>query len=283
MISSEAYMLAVRSNSPIYMSEYISSESLGFTEPSAIQQRVILPIIQGRDVIVQARSGTRKMVAFAIPILQSIDVTVSEPQAIILTSTRESATEIQPILLALGTHMNVHFHACTWDTTIDEDMRQLKYEKHVIIGTPEDVSDLIQKQCLRTHSVKMLVLDEVDELLGEKSIDFVHNIYRCLSSAIQSVILGTTFSYEILRIITKFMTDPIRILVKDDDIILDGQKQYYVALEKEDWKFATLCDLHNTLPAPQIVVFCYTEQKVSTYLCQMICLLNFQITRSTGS
>lgn len=216
-------------------------------------------------MIAQARSGTRKIVAFAIPVLQSIDTTISETQAIILTSTRESATQIQSVLLALGAYMNMRCHAGnTWGTSIDEDIRQLEDGKHVVVGVPADVSDMIRNEILRTRHVKMLVLDEADELLGKDFVDFVHGTYRYLPPDIQSIVLGTTFSYDILRMTTKFMINPIRILVKHDDMILDGIKQYSVALDNDDWKLKTLVDLHGTLSVTQIVVFCYTGRKVST-------------------
>ncbi|KAK7061869.1 P-loop containing nucleoside triphosphate hydrolase protein [Favolaschia claudopus] len=116
-----------------------------FEKPSAIQQRAILPITQGRDVIAQAQSGTGKTATFSISILQSIDVTVRETQALVLSPTRELATQIQSVVLALGDYMNVQCHACIGGTSIGEDIRKLEYGQHVVSGTPGRVDWLTEK------------------------------------------------------------------------------------------------------------------------------------------
>ena len=243
-----------------------------FEKPSAIQQRAILPIVQGRDVIAQAQSGTGKTATFSISILQSIDVTVRETQALVLSPTRELATQIQSVVLALGDYMNVQCHACIGGTSIGEDIRKLEYGQHVVSGTPGRVFDMIRRRCLRTRNIKMLVLDEADELLNKGFKDQIYDIYRYLPPQTQVVLLSATLPYDVLEMTTKFMTDPIRILVKRDELTLEGIKQFFVAVEKEDWKFDTLCDLYDTLTITQAVIFCNTRRKVrlsvrsSTYL-----------------
>ena len=234
-----------------------------FEKPSAIQQRAILPIIQGRDVIAQAQSGTGKTATFSISILQSIDVTVRETQALVLSPTRELATQIQSVVLALGDYMNVQCHACIGGTSIGEDIRKLEYGQHVVSGTPGRVFDMIRRRSLRTRNIKMLVLDEADELLNKGFKDQIYDVYRYLPPATQVVLLSATLPYDVLEMTTKFMTDPIRILVKRDELTLEGIKQFFVAVEKEDWKFDTLCDLYDTLTITQAVIFCNTRRKVS--------------------
>lgn len=234
-----------------------------FEKPSAIQQRAILPIIQGRDVIAQAQSGTGKTATFSISILQSIDVTVRETQALVLSPTRELATQIQSVVLALGDYMNVQCHACIGGTSIGEDIRKLEYGQHVVSGTPGRVFDMIRRRSLRTRNIKMLVLDEADELLNKGFKDQIYDVYRYLPPATQVVLLSATLPYDVLEMTTKFMTDPIRILVRRDELTLEGIKQFFVAVEKEDWKFDTLCDLYDTLTITQAVIFCNTRRKVS--------------------
>jgi superfamily II DNA/RNA helicase len=236
-----------------------------FEKPSAIQQRAILPITQGRDVIAQAQSGTGKTATFSISILQSIDVTVRETQALVLSPTRELATQIQSVVLALGDYMNVQCHACIGGTSIGEDIRKLEYGQHVVSGTPGRVFDMIRRRSLRTRNIKMLVLDEADELLNKGFKDQIYDVYRYLPPATQVVLLSATLPYDVLEMTTKFMTDPIRILVKRDELTLEGIKQFFVAVEKEDWKFDTLCDLYDTLTITQAVIFCNTRRKVSVY------------------
>lgn len=237
-----------------------------FEKPSAIQQRAIVPITQGRDVIAQAQSGTGKTATFSISILQSIDVTVRETQALVLSPTRELATQIQSVVLALGDYMNVQCHACIGGTSIGEDIRKLEYGQHIVSGTPGRVFDMIRRRTLRTRNIKMLVLDEADELLNKGFKDQIYDVYRYLPPATQVVLLSATLPYDVLEMTTKFMTDPIRILVKRDELTLEGIKQFFVAVEKEDWKFDTLCDLYDTLTITQAVIFCNTRRKVRQFI-----------------
>ncbi|KNZ59628.1 uncharacterized protein VP01_1692g3 [Puccinia sorghi] len=228
-----------------------------FEKPSAIQQRAILPITKGRDVIAQAQSGTGKTATFSISILQAIDTQVRETQALVLSPTRELATQIQSVVLAL-----VQCHACIGGTSIGEDIRKLDHGQHVVSGTPGRVYDMIRRRNLRTRNIKMLVLDEADELLNLGFKDQIYDVYRYLPPQTQVVVLSATLPYDVLEMTTKFMTDPIRILVKRDELTLEGIKQFFVAVEKEEWKFDTLCDLYDTLTITQAVIFCNTRRKV---------------------
>uniref|UniRef100_A0A8C9XCX1 RNA helicase n=1 Tax=Sander lucioperca TaxID=283035 RepID=A0A8C9XCX1_SANLU len=141
----------------------------GFEKPSAIQQRAIKQIIKGRDVIAQSQSGTGKTATFCVSVLQCLDIQVRETQALILAPTRELAGQIQKVLLALGDYMNVQCHACIGGTNVGEDIRKLDYGQHVVSGTPGRVFDMIRRRSLRTRAIKMLVLDEADEMLNKGS------------------------------------------------------------------------------------------------------------------
>uniref|UniRef100_A0A8C7H2K7 RNA helicase n=1 Tax=Oncorhynchus kisutch TaxID=8019 RepID=A0A8C7H2K7_ONCKI len=139
----------------------------GFEKPSAIQQRAIKQIIKGRDVIAQSQSGTGKTATFCVSVLQCLDIQVRETQALILAPTRELAGQIQKVLLALGDYMNVQCHSCIGGTNVGEDIRKLDYGQHVVAGTPGRVFDMIRRRSLRTRAIKMLVLDEADEMLNK--------------------------------------------------------------------------------------------------------------------
>ncbi|KAF9506506.1 hypothetical protein BS47DRAFT_1399456 [Hydnum rufescens UP504] len=231
-----------------------------FEKPSAIQQRAILPITKGRD---------------------TIDVSVRDTQALVLSPTRELATQIQSVVLALGDYMNVQCHACIGGTSIGEDIRKLDYGQHVVSGTPGRVFDMIRRRHLRTRNIKMLVLDEADELLNKGFRDQIYDVYRYLPPATQVVLLSATLPYDVLEMTTKFMTDPIRILVKRDELTLEGIKQFFVAVEKEDWKFDTLCDLYDTLTITQAVIFCNTRRKVD-WLTEKMRAANFTVSSMHG-
>jgi len=253
----------------------------GFERPSAIQQRAILPILKGRDVIAQAQSGTGKTATFSISALQTIDTTIRETQVIILSPTRELAQQIQKVVLALGDYMSVQCHCCIGGTSIGEDIRKLDYGQHIVSGTPGRTFDMIQRRNLRTRGVKMLILDESDEMLNQGFKEQIYDVYRHLPPETQVVLLSATLPQEILEMTKKFMTDPIRILVKRDELTLEGIKQFFIAVEKEEWKFDTLCDLYDTLTITQAVIFCNTKRKVD-WLSQQMREANFTVSAMHG-
>jgi len=241
----------------------------GFEKPSAIQQRAIKPILSGRDVIAQAQSGTGKTATFSISALAKIDTTVRDTQALILSPTRELAQQIQKVVLALGDYMSVQCHACIGGTSVGEDIRKLDYGQHIVSGTPGRVFDMIRRKNLRTRGIKMFILDEADEMLNQGFSEQIYDIYRYLPPDIQVCLLSATLPVEILEMTKKFMTDPIRVLVKRDELTLEGIKQFFVAVEQEKWKFDTLCDIYDSLTVTQAVIFCNTKRKVDVLTQQM--------------
>lgn len=241
----------------------------GFEKPSAIQKRAIMPCIQGRDVIAQAQSGTGKTATFSIAILQQIDTSIRECQALILAPTRELATQIQKVVLALGDYMETQCHACIGGTNVREDARKLELGTHVVVGTPGRVNDMIDRKVLSTRRIKLFVLDEADEMLSRGFNDQIYYVFKQLNNDVQVILLSATMPTDVLEVSTKFMRDPVRILVKKDELTLEGIKQFYVNVDKEEWKFDTLCDLYGTLSITQAVIFCNTRRKVDQLTSQM--------------
>lgn len=252
-------------------------------------------------MIAQAQSGTGKTATFSISILQSIDTTVRETQVLVLSPTRELAVQIQKVILALGDYMNVQCHACIGGTNLGEDIRKLDYGQHVVSGTPGRVFDMIRRRTLRTRGIKMLVLDEADEMLNKGFKEQIYDVYRylppstqvrpvkvyppmffaCDRLTFQVCLISATLPHEILEMTSKFMTDPIRILVKRDELTLEGIKQFFVAVEREEWKFDTLCDLYDTLTITQAVIFCNTKRKVD-WLTEKMREANFTVSAMHG-
>ena len=177
--------------------------------------------------------------------------------------------------------MNVQCHACIGGTNVGEDIRKLDYGQHVVSGTPGRVADMIRRRNLRTRNIKMLVLDEADELLNRGFREQIYDVYRYLPPATQVVVVSATLPYDVLDMTTKFMTDPVRILVKRDELTLEGLKQYFIAVEKEEWKFDTLCDLYDTLTITQAVIFCNTRRKVD-WLTDKMREANFTVSSMHG-
>ena len=133
---------------------------------SAIQQRAIMPVVKGSDVIAQAQSGTGKTATFSISALQKIDPNLKACQALILAPTRELAQQIQKVVVAIGDFMSVETHACIGGTNVRDDMKALQEGPQVVVGTPGRVQDMIQRRVLKTDNMKMFILDEADEMLS---------------------------------------------------------------------------------------------------------------------
>jgi len=250
----------------------------GFEKPSAIQQRAIVPCIKGYDVIAQAQSGTGKTATFSIAILEQLDFNLPNDsgrekkaalQALVLAPTRELAQQIQKNILALGDYMEVQCHACIGGTSVRDDMLKLEKGIHVAVGTPGRVCDLIDRRRLEVNDIKIFVLDEADEMLSRGFKDQIYEIFKRLPPNVQVILLSATMPSDVLEVTTKFMRDPIRILVKKEELTLEGIKQFYVDVEKEDWKFETLCDLYDTLSITQAVIFLNTRRKVDWLTDQM--------------
>ncbi|KAG8944931.1 RNA helicase [Tulasnella sp. 419] len=237
-------------------------DAQGFEQPSAIQQRAILPIISGRDVIVQAPTGEGRTAMFSIAILQLVDTSSQDTQALILSPTRGLATQTQGTISALGEYMGVKCHACIGGTPIREDIQILSSGIHVVSGAPGRVSDMIGRQKIHTKNIKILVLNEADELLDEGFKDKIFDIYRSLPPKTQVVMIASTLPHDIQDIVTKFMTEPIQILSKQNNSDLEGIKQFSISVKKEKGKYDALHDLLDELQSTRVVVFCNSRHKV---------------------
>jgi len=241
----------------------------GFEKPSAIQQRAILPVLKGHDTIAQAQSGTGKTATFAISILEKVDIGLRECQALVLAPTRELAGQIQKVMLAIGDYMSVRIHGCVGGTAVRDDIRTLNEGVHIVVGTPGRVFDMINRRALRLDHIKIFSLDEADELLDRGFKDQIYEIFKFLPETVQVALFSATMPLEVLEVTQNFMRDPVRILVKRDELTLDGIKQFYVAVEREDWKLDTLCDLYETLTITQAIIYVNKRRQVDWLTEQM--------------
>lgn len=256
--------------------------AMGFEKPSAIQQRAILPIIEGRDVIAQAQSGTGKTATFAIGILQRIEADLVACQALILAPTRELAQQIQKVVLALGDYFNVRCHSCIGGTRVSDDVARLKDGVHIVVGTPGRVMDMLMRKVLDSSYVKLFVLDEADEMLSRGFKDQIYDIFTALpTNALQVVLCSATMPPDALEITERFMNNPVQILVKRKELTLEGIRQFYIDVEKEGWKLDTLCDLYDTLNITQAVIFCNTRRKVD-FLTEQMRARQFTVSSTHG-
>lgn len=234
----------------------------GFEKPSAIQARAVKPLASGRHIIAQAQSGTGKTATFTIGILQQLDYSKNECQALVLAPTRELAQQIQKVVLAIGDYLQVRCHACIGGTRVTDDVAKLESGVHVVVGTPGRVYDMICRGILKPDTIKVFVLDEADEMLSRGFKDQIYDIFKQLPSTCQVGLFSATMPPEALEITKKFMKEPVKILVKRDELTLEGIKQFYVNTEREDYKLDILTDLYETLNITQSVIFCNTRRKV---------------------
>lgn len=159
--------------------------------------------------------------------------------------------------------MNVTCHAAIGGKSLGLDIKALETNKaQIISGTPGRIFDLIGRRALQTKNLKALIIDEADEMLSKGFKEQIYDIYRYLPPQTQVVLVSATLPVDVLEMTRKFMNDPIRILVKRDELTLEGIKQFFVNVEKEDWKYDTLTDLYDTLTITQAVIFCNTKAKV---------------------
>ncbi|KAI1707513.1 DEAD/DEAH box helicase domain-containing protein [Ditylenchus destructor] len=243
--------------------------AFGFEKPSAIQQRAIVPCCTGRDVIAQAQSGTGKTATFSVSVLQRVDEKLPEVQALVLAPTRELAQQILIVMRAIGDFMGANFHICIGGTSVRDDQRKLEGGVQIVVGTPGRVNDMIQRNALKTDSIRMFVLDEADEMLSRGFKDQIYEVFKGLPNDVQVVLLSATMPAEVLDVTKKFMRDPIQILIKKEELTLEGIRQFYIRIDKEEWKFETLCDLYDTVNITQAVIFCSTRRKVEELTRQM--------------
>ena len=249
----------------------------GFENPSPIQKRGISPILSGKDVIAQAQSGTGKTGAFTISTIQRIDESVNEIQGLILAPTRELAIQIHAVTTKIGTFVeNLTCALLIGGRSVEQDVKEIEKGPQIVIGTPGRIHDLIRRRKINPKSIKLMVMDEADEMLSIGFKEQIYNIFQFLGSNVQIALFSATLPSEIQSITEKFMRDPIKILVKTESITLEGIQQYYVAIENDAQKYETLKDLFQSISVNQCIIYCNSINRV-TDLCEALNNDNFPV------
>jgi len=237
----------------------------GFENPSPIQKKSIVPILKGKDVIAQAQSGTGKTACFAISSIELVNTSLKNTQAIIMSPTRELSAQIKSVVDALAINISsFKSQLLVGGTDLDNDIINLKENQpHVIIGCPGRIYDILRRKYINLELVKLLILDEADEMLSTGFKEQVYNIFNLLPSNIQKALFSASMPNTIDDLINKFVTDPIKIVVKSEQLTLDGIKQYFVNLENDTMKYETLKDLFSTFSVSQCIIYCNSVTRVS--------------------
>lgn len=255
-------------NQILFSSLGISDEMLqavtdmGFTSPSPIQAEAIPPILAGRDVIGQAQTGTGKTAAFGIPALELVDVQDRSVQALILCPTRELALQVADEIRKLAKHKRgIRIEAIYGGDSIDRQIRSLKSGVHIVIGTPGRVMDHMERNTLKLGNVKMMILDEADEMLDMGFREDIESILEDMPEERQTILFSATMSKPIMQITQKFLQDPVLVKVVKKELTATNIEQVYFEV-KPKAKVEVMCRLIDMYDLKLLLVFCNTKRKV---------------------
>jgi len=241
----------------------------GFEKPSPIQKTAVPTMVSEtkdgnrRDIIAQAQSGTGKTGAFTVSTLQIINENEKKTQALILAPTHELANQICSCVNDLGRYLNITVQLLVGGTSVDGDKDKLDNNTpHIVVGTPGRVHDMIRRKYLKVSDLTVLVLDEADEMLSTGFKEQMYKIFQFMPNSIQIGLFSATMPSELKMLTTKFMRKPHEILVKNDNLTLQGIAQYYISLEDDHQKYMTIKDLFSQLSIAQAIIYCNSTKRV---------------------
>ena len=260
----------------------------GFDTPSPIQQKAIKPFLSKFDLIAQAQSGTGKTATFCIGTLGNIDFTKNETQAIVLAHTMELAQQIEHVFSNIGKYIEVRLALAVKSIPVRDNINMILGKNtdgllpHVVIGTPGRLLDMVTKKIINIDTIRVLVLDEADELLSEGFINQIKQIISAVGTNTQIGLFSATMDTNFFKMTEKFLNNPINILINKENLTLDGIKQYNIECEKNEWKFDTLCDLYSLFSTSQTIIYCNFHQSVEL-LTKKMQEQNFKVSLIHGS
>ena len=234
--------------------------SYGYEKPSQIQRIAIKPIINGDDIVIQSHSGTGKTATFIIGLLQRIDENINKPQCIVVSNTRELADQTHKVFLSLSHYTKIKCNLC-----IGGDLQYKYYsdsiKEQVIIGTPGRISDLMNKNIINTDNIIMIIIDEADDVLSNSFVKQIKKIFKFIPQNAQVILISATIPPEMAALFNVILKpNYISILVKDDELTLDGIVQYYIHID-EQYKLDALIDLYKFISVGQAIVYCNKKNK----------------------
>lgn len=236
--------------------------SFGFETPSKIQQLAIVPMSKLTDILAQSQSGTGKTGAFTIGSISAIDKTIKAPQVIVLCPTRELSQQTETVARAIGSYIDLKVLSATGGNPLRNDISALRAGAQFIVGTPGRIYDLIRRGDLTLDYIRYIIMDEADQMLEDLFAEQVHTILNSKFPASTCLALfSATMPDNVLKTAEKYLHNPIRILLPPDEVTLDGIKQYYVSLEREDWKLPVLLDLYQMVKVNQALIYVNKRQK----------------------
>lgn len=238
--------------------------SYGFEKPSPIQQKAIYPIKCGREVIAQAQSGTGKTATFTIGSISRLNLSLVGTQIIVLAPTRELATQITAVFNGIGSYIP-NFSAQTFvgGTSVRDDISSVeKNPPTVAVGCPGRMLDLLRKRVFSVDHIQTIIIDEADEMLSQGFQEQVRAIFESLREDVQALIFSATLNNEVLDITTRFMKDPLKIVMEAEKLSLAGISQYYVSVRTDEDKYDVLKQIFAKMTIDQCIIYCNSINRV---------------------
>lgn len=251
----------------------------GFKAPSKIQIQGIQSINTGTDCLLQSQSGTGKTATYLLGIFNRMEYN-DKCQTVIITPTRELAAQVYKVALAISKYSKFKLALCIGGTNVSNNMYELKHT-NLVIGTLGRINHMVHTKKIRTDDLKMLVIDEADNLLNDGITENIQKLLDKMPKELQFILISATLSQNVFTLSNKIMNNPIKVLLKKDEIPVDLISQFYIDVEIEDYKFDVLLDLYNLISTTQAIIFCNTIRKV-TWLTENLTEKNFSITAIHG-
>lgn len=239
--------------------------SYGFEIPSEIQKKAIVPMSKQRDLLAQAQSGSGKTGSFTIGTLQQIDTSKACTQALILAPTHELANQITSVVQKIGSMMeNLQVKTIIGGTSIKDDIKSMEENiPHVVVGCIGRVSDMISKRHIDTTDLKLLVLDEADEMLSQGFGDQLRGLFETFfPQNMQVALFSATMPDEMVELSSKILRNPVHIRVKLEELSLKAIEQYYVAVHNDGMKYDVLKDLFSIISVSKCIIYCNSVNRV---------------------
>lgn len=245
--------------------------SFGFEKPSSIQKKALYPMTKNfhdgrrRDITAQAQSGTGKTGAFVIGALNILKADIQSPQVLILAPTHELAHQILNVVENLSRYIkDVNPILLVGGTSVDKNKKQLNSLKpKIIVGTPGRINDLVRRKFLKPESLSLLILDEADEMLSSGFKEQMYKIFKAMPNNVQIALFSATMPNDLHELTSTFMKNPTKILVKNDELTLQGIAQYYINLEDDTHKYETIKDIFSGLSISQAIIYCNSVNRVN--------------------
>lgn len=248
----------------------------GFEKPSPIQSKAIQPVIEGRDVIAQAQSGTGKTATFTIGALQRLNVNEQTTQVLILSPTRELSTQTAKVATQLSSFMTgVKVKTLFGGSSMEDNSRIVP---HIVCGCPGRVYDMMRRDRLNGNTIRLIILDEADEMLSFGFKEQVYNIFQHLNNDVQVCLFSATMPEDMNTIVDKIMRNPVRICVKRELLTLEGIQQFYVAVDDDRHKYNALKHLYSFINMSQTIIYANSVKRVQD-LYEAMCEDSFPVCR----